>query len=68
MKMQNELRAPRAGRVERVYMAEGRGVEAGARLLRLVMRQDLRFKIQNSRFQNYEANLDPPSSIMDLEF
>jgi biotin carboxyl carrier protein len=36
MKMQNELRAPRAGRVERVYVAEGRGVETGARLLRLV--------------------------------
>jgi biotin carboxyl carrier protein len=36
MKMQNEFRAPRAGRVERVYMAEGRGVETGARLLRLV--------------------------------
>jgi pyruvate carboxylase subunit B len=36
MKMQNELRAPRAGRVERVYLAEGRGVEAGARLVRLV--------------------------------
>jgi hypothetical protein len=35
MKMQNELRAPRAGRVERVYMAEGRGVEAGARLIRI---------------------------------
>ena len=34
MKMQNELRAPRAGRIERVYMAEGRGVETGARLLR----------------------------------
>jgi biotin carboxyl carrier protein len=36
MKMQNELRAPRAGRVERIYMEEGRGVESGARLLRLV--------------------------------
>jgi biotin carboxyl carrier protein len=35
MKMQNELRAPRAGRVEHVYMAEGGGVEAGARLLRM---------------------------------
>jgi biotin carboxyl carrier protein len=35
MKMQNELRAPRAGRIERVYMEEGRGVESGARLLRL---------------------------------
>jgi pyruvate carboxylase subunit B len=36
MKMQNELRAPRAGRVERVYLTEGQGVEAGTRLLRLV--------------------------------
>ena len=36
MKMQNELRAPRPGRVDRVYTAEGRGVEAGARLVRLV--------------------------------
>jgi len=36
MKMQNELRAPRAGRVERVSAMEGQGVEAGARLLRLV--------------------------------
>jgi pyruvate carboxylase subunit B len=36
MKMQNELRAPRAGRIERVYMEEGRGVESGARLVRLV--------------------------------
>jgi biotin carboxyl carrier protein len=35
MKMQNELRAPRAGRVECVYIAEGRGVETGVRLLRL---------------------------------
>jgi biotin carboxyl carrier protein len=35
MKMQNEMRAPRAGRVERIYVEEGRGVEAGARLLRL---------------------------------
>ena len=35
MKMQNELRAPRAGRIERVYVAEGRGVETGARLLRI---------------------------------
>lgn len=35
MKMQNELRATRAGRVERIYIAEGRGVETGARLLRL---------------------------------
>lgn len=36
MKMQNELRAPRGGRVERVYVEEGLGVETGARLLRLV--------------------------------
>jgi biotin carboxyl carrier protein len=36
MKMQNELRAPRAGRVERVYVAEGQGVESGVRLLRLI--------------------------------
>ncbi len=36
MKMQNELRAPRAGRIERVYVKEGGGVESGARLLRLV--------------------------------
>ena len=35
MKMQNELRAPRAGRVERVYVAEGRGVETATRLVRL---------------------------------
>ena len=36
MKMQNELRAPRSGRVERIYMVEGQGVETGTRLLRLV--------------------------------
>ena len=36
MKMQNELRAPRGGRVEKVYVEEGTGVEAGVRLLRLV--------------------------------
>jgi len=36
MKMQNELRAPRRGRVERVYVEEGAGVETGARLVRLV--------------------------------
>ena len=35
MKMQNELRAPRQGRVARIYTTEGQGVEAGARLLRL---------------------------------
>jgi biotin carboxyl carrier protein len=36
MKMQNEIRAPRAGRVERIYTQEETGVEAGFRLLRLV--------------------------------
>jgi biotin carboxyl carrier protein len=36
MKMQNELRAPRAGRVDRVYVKEGAGVETGFKLLRLV--------------------------------
>jgi biotin carboxyl carrier protein len=36
MKMQNEIRAARAGRVERIYAQEGTGVEAGFRLLRLV--------------------------------
>jgi biotin carboxyl carrier protein len=36
MKMQNEIRAPRAGRVERIYAEEATGVEAGARLLRFV--------------------------------
>jgi biotin carboxyl carrier protein len=36
MKMQNELRAPRAGRVKQIYVTEGRGVETGVRLLRLV--------------------------------
>jgi biotin carboxyl carrier protein len=36
MKMQNEIRAPRAGRVERIYAQEKIGVEAGFRLLRLV--------------------------------
>jgi len=35
MKMQNELRAPRAGRVERIYVTEGAGVETGLKLLRL---------------------------------
>ncbi len=35
MKMQNELRAPRAGRVERIHVREGQGVETGFRLLRL---------------------------------
>ena len=36
MKMQNEMRAPRDGRIERVYVQEGAGVESRARLLRLV--------------------------------
>ena len=35
MKMQNELRAPRAGRVDQIYIKEGTGVEAGFKLLRL---------------------------------
>lgn len=35
MKMQNELRAPRSGKVERIHAAEGAGVEAGALLLRI---------------------------------
>jgi biotin carboxyl carrier protein len=35
MKMQNELRAPRAGRITQVHVEEGIGIEAGARLLRL---------------------------------
>lgn len=35
MKMQNELRAPRAGRITEVHVKEGIGIEAGARLLRL---------------------------------
>jgi biotin carboxyl carrier protein len=36
MKMQNEIRAPRTGRVERIYAQEETGVEAGFRLLRLI--------------------------------
>lgn len=36
MKMQNEIRAPHAGRVERIYAQEDTAVEAGFRLLRLV--------------------------------
>jgi len=36
MKMQNVIRAPRAGRVERIYAQEGTGVETGFRVLRLV--------------------------------
>lgn len=35
MKMQNELRAPRAGRITEVLVKEGAGIETGARLLRL---------------------------------
>ena len=35
MKMQNELRAPRPGRITEVHVREGIGIEAGARLLRL---------------------------------
>lgn len=35
MKMQNELRAPRAGRVEKIHVLEGTGVESGSRLIRL---------------------------------
>jgi biotin carboxyl carrier protein len=36
MKMQNELRAPRAGCVERIHATEGVGVETGSPLLRLI--------------------------------
>jgi biotin carboxyl carrier protein len=35
MKMQNEIRAPRGGRVEQIRVVEGEGVESGAPLLRL---------------------------------
>ena len=35
MKMQNELRAPRPGRIAEVHVREGIGIEAGAKLLRL---------------------------------
>jgi biotin carboxyl carrier protein len=35
MKMQNELRAPRSGRVEKIYVQAGSGVESGAKLIRL---------------------------------
>lgn len=35
MKMQNELRAPRAGRITQVHIEEGIGIESGARLMRL---------------------------------
>lgn len=36
MKMQNEIRAPRAGKIEKVNVSEGEGVEMGARLMRIV--------------------------------
>ena len=36
MKMQNEIRASRSGRVEKVYVSEGAGVETGFKLVRLV--------------------------------
>lgn len=36
MKMQNEIRAPRAGKIEKVNVTEGEGVEMGARLMRVV--------------------------------
>jgi biotin carboxyl carrier protein len=35
MKMQNELKAPRSGRVERIHVSEGAGVESGFKLIRL---------------------------------
>ncbi len=35
MKMQNELRAPRAGRVAEIHVQEGAGIEAGSPLLKL---------------------------------
>lgn len=35
MKMQNELRAPQAGRVKRIYVKDGDGVESGFRLLQI---------------------------------
>ncbi|TAM84239.1 MAG: hypothetical protein EPN47_02680 [Acidobacteria bacterium] len=35
MKMQNELKAPRPGRISEVHVREGAGVETGAKLLRL---------------------------------
>jgi biotin carboxyl carrier protein len=35
MKMQNELRAPRAGRITEVHVREGIGIESGAKLMRL---------------------------------
>ena len=36
MKMQNEIRASRSGRVEKIYVSEGAGVETGFKLVRLV--------------------------------
>jgi len=36
MKMQNEIRASRSGRVEKLHVNEGAGVETGFKLLRLV--------------------------------
>jgi len=36
MKMQNELRAPRAGCIERIHTTEGVGVETGSPLLQLM--------------------------------
>ena len=33
MKMENELRAPRAGRIEQVAVREGQAVETGALLV-----------------------------------
>lgn len=36
MKMQNEIKAHRAGKVEKIYVVEGVGVETGARLIRLI--------------------------------
>ncbi len=35
MKMQNELRAPRAGRVTELHVHEGMGIETGSKLIRL---------------------------------
>ena len=36
MKMQNEIRASRSGRVEKIHVNEGAGVETGFKLVRLV--------------------------------
>ena len=35
MKMQNEVRASRSGRVEKLHVTEGVGVETGFKLMRL---------------------------------